>query len=70
MFCTLRRESKEVEQLQHMVLKLTREKGELLKQITQADDANQTMAAENSRLLERIRRCVLHGPLEECRLIW
>ncbi|KAM7300272.1 uncharacterized protein ISCGN_020836 [Ixodes scapularis] len=38
-----------------MVLKLTREKGELLKQITQADDANQTMAAENSRLLERIR---------------
>ncbi|CAN7993257.1 unnamed protein product, partial [Ixodes pacificus] len=48
-------ESKEVEQLQHMVLKLTREKGELLKQITQADDANQTMAAENSRLLERIR---------------
>ncbi|CAN7939687.1 unnamed protein product, partial [Ixodes hexagonus] len=48
-------ESKEVEELHHMVLKLNREKGQLLKQITQADDTNQAMAAENARLLERVR---------------
>ncbi|CAN7995439.1 unnamed protein product [Ixodes hexagonus] len=48
-------DSKEVEELHHMVLKLNREKGRLLKQITQADDTNQAMAAENARLLERVR---------------